>query len=612
MSERREHWLKPNHKSETMSRCIVVDNETWTRHDKQTLRLGCATYMRFVNKKWYEEEFDYSTTQELHEWLDKIVGMTKKGRIWMIAHGMDYDFNWMDLLYFFQHGEWKTTGSIVPKNPCIYNYRKDDVSIRVISSTNWYHNSLEDLGKKFGCPKLPSPDFKTSDWMVSDEEMRVYCRGDVNLLMKVVKDHVRFIQDNDLGALQATSPGQSMASYKHRFMPEKLYVHYRPGLIELELDSYRGGRTEMFQQGKVDDAYYVDFNSMYPSVMKGNLYPVRPLLNKPAMLFSDRLPKDWEDDLVVARCELKLKDRSIGVRREDGRLIWPIGHAKATLCSPEFEYLEQHPEKGKVVKFIKAMPYEGKVIFDEYIDFFHGLRLKAILEKDLVTEAACKLWLNSLYGKMGQRLHPPIVEAGLDEKDNGVLFAMKDTGCMEFETDDFTYIRIGDTVHKRGRRGLNEIANESMPRISSFCTAYARMKLQELIDLVGEEDCYYCDTDSLFTDEDGRDAVKHLIHQTELGKLKVEGPGDCHFVGLKHYKWKGKWKRKGIRMKDAVQLDEDTWEVSQTQTGLSSFRVGESDCVRVTRIRKHLSNDYDKGTVNPITKRVAPLVLKQW
>ena len=43
-------------------------------------------------------------------------------------------------------------------------------------------------------------------------------------------------------------------------------VHVR----ELERNSYRGGRVEVFKFGKVDEAYYNDFNSLYPYVMKNN------------------------------------------------------------------------------------------------------------------------------------------------------------------------------------------------------------------------------------------------------------------------------------------------------------------------------------------------------
>jgi len=60
-------------------------------------------------------------------------------------------------------------------------------------------------------------------------------------------------------------------------MKEKIYIHDQVTTSEFEREAYFGGRVECFRLGNFTDEFFynIDVNSMFPSVMKENLYPVK-------------------------------------------------------------------------------------------------------------------------------------------------------------------------------------------------------------------------------------------------------------------------------------------------------------------------------------------------
>ena len=68
--------------------------------------------------------------------------------------------------------------------------------------------------------------------------------------------------------------------------------------------------------------------------------------------------------------------------------------------------------------------------------------------------------------------------------------------------------------------GADEGAS-SCVAIASYVTAAARVYLAKMIELAGEGNILYCDTDSLFVTRKGYDNLARFVQQDKLGKLKV-------------------------------------------------------------------------------------------
>ncbi|GAH24398.1 unnamed protein product, partial [marine sediment metagenome] len=190
-----------------------------------------------------------------------------------------------------------------------------------------------------------------------------------------------------------------VAAYLFRHYQNKIYIHNNEQAIELERDSYRGGRTECFYLGELKDGnyYIVDVNSLYPFVMRNNLYPVKYVkqTHKPTLPIISRFLKDKS---VIARALVDTDEPVYAVRR--GRTIFPIGRFWVTLTTPELLYALEH---NHLIKVERAVIYEQANIFKTYVDRFYKLRQEFKTAGVAEYEELCKKMLNSLYGKFGQK-----------------------------------------------------------------------------------------------------------------------------------------------------------------------------------------------------------------
>ncbi|GAJ19388.1 unnamed protein product, partial [marine sediment metagenome] len=170
-------------------------------------------------------------------------------------------------------------------------------SIVFLDIMNWFVESLARTGQRIGIPKLKI-DFETC----SDSFLSAYCKRDVEIELENFKRFIKFLEDNSVSRLCYTRASTAMAAYLLRHYQKRIYIHNNKEAIDLERDSYRGGRTECFYLGELkDETYYIlDVNSLYPFVMRNNLYPVKyeKIAHKPTLSVISRSLKDKS---VVAR-----------------------------------------------------------------------------------------------------------------------------------------------------------------------------------------------------------------------------------------------------------------------------------------------------------------------
>jgi hypothetical protein len=140
---------------------------------------------------------------------------------------------------------------------------------------------------------------------------------------------------------------------------------------------------------------------------------------------------------------------------------------------------------------------------------------------------------------------------------------------------------------------------DSFPGIAAHVTAYGRMYLWKLMNIVGRYHYFYCDTDSLIIDGTGLARLKKLISQAGLGGLKIEET--CSHVlirGLKDYTTTKKTVTKGIR-KNAVQIADGVYQQELWPGFRGLLRSGDAETYTVKTVTKHLTREYKKGTVKP-------------
>ncbi|GAI33087.1 unnamed protein product, partial [marine sediment metagenome] len=167
-------------------------------------------------------------------------------------------------------GDWGVPFWAISSTNFILRIKRKWQQIQFLDSMGFIGASIAALGNTLGIPKLPMP-----PQIASDSLWEEYCQRDVLVMKSGVEAFIKFVKDNDLGKFSYTIAGQSLQAYRHRFLTCNIWIHRYPDVMEAERRAYHGGRTEAFFLGEVpaDKIYYLDINSMYPSVMVDRPYP---------------------------------------------------------------------------------------------------------------------------------------------------------------------------------------------------------------------------------------------------------------------------------------------------------------------------------------------------
>lgn len=593
---RKYHKLRENKSSQYPLQYIFFDTETERIKvgDDQfdhRLKLGWLNYVHLPHGKFLgtDDWFFFTSVDQFWDYIDNL--KLNKSRILLFAHNIDFDLQVLDYMNQLSSRGYEVK-KVVLDNRFILQCRKSSKTLLFLDMSNYVGKvPLAKVAKSIGMEKL-SVDFETS----SEDELSVYCKRDVEIVRSFVLSLFQFMKDNDLGHFGPTVASLAFNTFCHKFMHHDIYIHNYDKISKLERESYRGGRVEAFFIGKLpnDQNYYlVDVNSMYPFVMRENLYPTRFLFSKKfctLRLLYQYLSKFF----VIASVNITINEPAIGVKKE--KLIFPVGTFDCVLCSSELEYVKKH---GKINKIYQVAVYQQAPIFKNYVDYFYNKRKEYLSNGNQVNSLFIKLLLNSLYGKFGQQIRKAEVLNS------------------DFDTD-ITYMRYKDLVnqesgviYKIGNQYIKEHGKyesyNSFPAISSAVTANARMYLWQLIKTAGRENVFYCDTDSLIVNEKGfANLSSYISDEKILGKLSLETySNELEIRGAKMYKFGDRLKIKGVKNPNSFKKEFTQTQFVRTKTAISKNIRG---IVREKIVKKVLSYVYDKGHVSD-SGRVEPFTL---
>jgi len=583
--DRKPHALRREKTMAIPRRFIFVDTETWQdaiENDtiRQRLRMGWSCYYQRAYGRHLEriEWFYFDNT--ISFWDNVFTHTECNSRLWIIARNIVFDFTvlrgWENLhkegykLRFFHNN-----GVSV-----IVTVRKGNKSIVFLDSMNWFPESLAKTGERIGIPKMKI-DFETC----TEKELIDYCRNDVLIDFENFKQFIRFLEGNMISRLCYTRASTAMAAYLLRHYNTEIFIHNNAEAIKLERDSYKGGRCECFYIGEpnYDTFYVLDVNSLYPFVMRNNMYPVK-YKKKLYKTTPNMLRNTIKTKSVVARVLIETNEPVYAVKRE--RTLFPIGMFETTLCTPELDYALRH---GHIKQVYNCVIYEQANIFKSYVDTIYTLRQDFKSAGVDVYQNLCKYLLNSLYGKWGQKAEN-WVKIGVcpNEPDREeLLFTCDSNKVMRLR-----YL-LGEVFELKS---YGESYN-SFPAISSHVTAYGRMYLWSLMQLAGIGNYFYCDTDSLIVNDKGMDNLTPVLNDTKLGFMKHEETTHKLIIhGLKDYEKDSKIVIKGIR-RNAVKIGDGVYKQEQWSSFKGLLHSGDINTYTVKTVTKHLTRKYTKGIV---------------
>lgn len=264
-----------------------------------------------------------------------------------------------------------------------------------------------------------------------------------------------------------------------------------------------------YKEKDVKNINVLDFNSLYPSVMRYEKMP----FGEP-VFYEGKYKEDNIYDLYIQMisCSFEIKKNKIPTIqikndrfhfKETEYLESSNGEIVVlTLTSVDLEIFLKHYNVYEL-EYICGWKFKSKLgIFDQYIDKWTERKIKASKEGNKGQRTLAKLMLNALYGKFATSLTVQNKLPYLDEE-----------GIVRYS--------LGD---KEAKKGLY------IP-IGCFITAYGRRKILNLsqtikeysINKYGVDKYIYSDTDSAHTTL-SIEELKQIceIDDFELGKLKHE------------------------------------------------------------------------------------------
>lgn len=311
----------------------------------------------------------------------------------------------------------------------------------------------------------------------------------------------------ETGVFSETFATHALRVWRKDFLKQTIWKPKQEVLDMCRL-GYHGGRVEVFKH-QSSAVYAYDVNSMYPSVMRQTM-PVHFLGE--SKRFKDEFYGFVDCTVYVPEIYIPV----LPVRME--KLYFPIGDFRGVWTTEELHRAQLHGVSIKKVH--KAYYFHMEEIFREYVLKLYHLK-KTSTEP---TRTIAKGLLNALYGKFGQA---PTKKVYCTETSapRGAVPIIEPNGnpsgfCYYEKTSYSAYL---------------------LPHLAAAVTSKARLVLGEKLDYHS----YYCDTDSVFTDTP-------MDTSKELGDWSEVGTGEAMFIQPKLYKFKGKWKSKGLNREQDI------------------------------------------------------------
>lgn len=401
-----------------------------------------------------------------------------------------------------------------------------------------------------------------------------------------------------LGNPEHTAGSQAAAGYRKSYMNHTIVVHDNEQVLKLERSALYGGRNECrfigtvfaqetsynsswdtaespnVQAGMFDESptlselsqecprgvitqagsiYQLDFNSLYPAVASSALLPVklRGVLRSPAvstlleacraMPVIATVRVNTETPCVPVWIDPKASEpRSItrlvvadGINEYPHRMIFPRGNFLAALCGPEILLAAEH---GEIVSCGFMACYEGRPIYRKWVEMLFAAR--RAWEKGDVCDisSAIKAIMNASFSKWAAWKRE-----WQDRPDELCPWPWDQFWRHNEETDELEQWRCF-AWHVQRLRIIGE-PGDSCPAITAYINSLARVKLWQAIEACDPGRVFYCDTDSVWTDQVGFEQLgaAGMLDAQELGKLKVAGTySSVELFGLKRYFADGK------------------------------------------------------------------------
>jgi len=522
---------------ETPSRLVYFDTESRAeREDNHTtvhrLNFGVMSLWTKVANCEYAEA-DTKVFHHPYEFWYHLQGWVEKQPMMVVCcHNAHFDWRMIDIVNCHQyvpifwhpmdaarsltrreeveyHDRRIPIWSIQPRATFMYLHHRHG-TLLCVDSLNYFPMSLKRIGEFVGLPKLtmPAMDAPQSQW-------EDYCRRDVEIGASAVTKLWSTLEHAKLGTPGPTLASTAMRCWRTVGVKQPLLIPDRPGLRETHRQAYYGGHVDVGYLGEYRGQVFVaDVRSLYPFVMRNNLYPstwLRAVHNVSIPIMKDYLRR-YEAIADVSIYSPTL----VYPLRLHNRVRYVRGHLRTWLAGPELRDALDH---DCITHCHEIHLFRRDDLFSAYIDKVYGLREQSILNGNDSEAVIYKLLMNALYGKFGQR------GVGYEYRYDPYATddAWTESRVIVSEQTRIEVERFGPLVRRSRPQGEATYAH---PAIAAYVTSYGRIHMARWKRTIGKGAWLYSDTDSLMLTICGH--ARWLAHGaivgSKLGQWSLAGP----------------------------------------------------------------------------------------
>jgi hypothetical protein len=400
------------------------------------------------------------------------------------AHnGGKYDF-----LFFYPY---LNNAELIDSNSRIIALKITKSTREIIMLIDSYMILPESLEKLIDAFEVPHKKIKCN-YNIFDSRLKKHCKNDCLALYEIINKFQDIILEMG-GELKITLASTALDLFKRKYLNIEIPTYFE--YYDKIRSGYYGGRCEVFKK-ILNNGFYYDINSQYPFVMHHNNFPVG------RAQYYDKYRYSY-DDCGFANIETKINmNYPVLPVHYNNFLVFPNGYISGWY---PFPFLKKLTELKIPFKVNNAILFDNYNIFKNFVFDLYTMRKISNKTKSYIIKGI----LNRLYGKFGQSKNKTIYIINPDFEDlEGKIYYSEEFNIVSYDIEN----------------------NHSflLPAISAYVTAYGQLELYNYIN----DNCYYVDTDSVFTTD------KINIGQ-ELGELKLEDEiKEGYFITQKVYAYR--------------------------------------------------------------------------
>ena len=407
--------------------------------------------------------------------------MVGRQNLWLYAHNLGFDLTTSRLPDQLQRMGWRLGDfRFAGRNVSGYLKRRSK-TVWLVDSTSWLPHPLQTIGQASGQHKATMPPFDAPDDIWEE-----YCRQDVLTLADAILTCLDWWDRQHLGHWTKSGPGCGWNAARH-MSPDKLFlIKPDPAQLGHDRQAVYGGRRDVTRVGQIPGGPFamLDFSDAYLTTL-AHLRTCKARLNWHDFGIDKWRAMEAIQFGAVAEAEIVTDTPRYPLRTGRG-VFYPVGRFRTTLCQPE---LLEADERGDLAAVYGGYLHDQGYPLQKFAHWALGQIDPAAADVPAVVKLMVKQWGRSVPGRFAMRTSRTIWDGPATwpgwHLERGTSGPNHDPAV---------------NVHMAGRQWWSVQDQESentYPAVLAWVEAHVRVRLNRMLDELGDDLWTVCDTDGL-------------------------------------------------------------------------------------------------------------------